>query len=220
MQSSAWLGDENDPLVKSTAFTQALANLGWTDGRNVRMAFRWAGTDINRIRALAKELVGLQPDIILTGGTAATAAVQRETRTIPIVFANVGDPVASGFVAKLSQPSGNITGFVALEVSLRGPRSGAAEERDIMGTPLRACRGGAASRLGTASHRSVATGWVTARLRRVRINRAKPLLPRLSSNRGAALAVCDLRACSRRTATPPSDIPRARNWSIAALSAP
>ena len=82
-------GDENDPLVKVSAFTQALADLGWTDGRNARLDLRWAGDDINRIRALAQELVGLQPDIILATSTLATAALQRETRTIPIVFASV-----------------------------------------------------------------------------------------------------------------------------------
>src|SRR5215467_15774842 len=91
-------GDENDLLWKPnvSAFTQALAGFGWTDGRNVRMELRWEGGDINRIRASAQELVGLQPDIILTGGTPATIAVQRETRTIPIVFAFLGEPVASG----------------------------------------------------------------------------------------------------------------------------
>jgi len=94
--------------------------LGWTDGRNVRMDLRWTGRDANRIRALAQELVGLQPDIILVNGTPATIALQRETRTIPIVFANVGDPVASGIVARLDRPSGNITGFANLEASLGG----------------------------------------------------------------------------------------------------
>jgi putative ABC transport system substrate-binding protein len=114
--------DENDPVLKTwvSAFTQALADLGWTDGRNVRMAFRWAGTDINRIRALAKELVGLQPDIIVTGGTAATVPLQRETRTIPIVFLGVADPVASGLVTRLDRPSGNVTGFAGFEASLGG----------------------------------------------------------------------------------------------------
>ena len=74
--------DENDPLLKAriSAFTQALADLGWTDGRNTRMYLRWHGDDANRIRALAQELVGLQPDIILAGGTPATVALQRETR--------------------------------------------------------------------------------------------------------------------------------------------
>jgi len=98
--------DENDPEGKRrySAFTQALADLGWADGRNVRMDLRWGGGDINRIRALAQELAGLQPDIILTHGTPATAAVQRETRTIPIVFANLADPVVSGIVARLDRP--------------------------------------------------------------------------------------------------------------------
>ena len=97
-------GDENDPIPKPrvSAFTRALADLGWTDGRNVRIDLRWGRGDNNRIRALAQELVGLQPDIILTNGTPATAAVQRETRTIPIVFAGVAEPVASGIVARLN----------------------------------------------------------------------------------------------------------------------
>jgi putative ABC transport system substrate-binding protein len=114
--------DENDPVGKPRlpAFTRALADLGWTDGRNVQMDLRWAGDDNNRIRALAQELVGLQPDIVLTGSTPATVALQRETRTIPIVFANAGDPVASGIVARLDRPSGNITGFANYEASLGG----------------------------------------------------------------------------------------------------
>jgi putative ABC transport system substrate-binding protein len=114
--------DENDPVMKRrlSVFAQALADLGWTDGRNVRIDHRWSGVDINRIRALAQELVGLQPDIIVTGGTPATAAVQRETRTIPIVFASAGDPVASGIVPRLDRPGGNVTGFGILEASLGG----------------------------------------------------------------------------------------------------
>jgi putative ABC transport system substrate-binding protein len=115
-------GDENDPVMKPRvpAFTQALADLGWTDGRNVRIDLRWYGSDTNRIRALAQELVGLQPDIIVTDSTAAIAALQRETRTIPIVVANAGDLVASGIVARVDRPSGNITGFVNMEASLGG----------------------------------------------------------------------------------------------------
>src|SRR6516162_1925823 len=79
--------DENDRPAKARifAFIQSLAGLGWTEGRNVRMDLRWAGDDIDRIPALAQELVGLQPDIILTGGTSASLALQRETRTIPIL---------------------------------------------------------------------------------------------------------------------------------------
>jgi putative ABC transport system substrate-binding protein len=112
--------DENDLKARVSAFTQALANLGWTESRNVRFDHRWVGDDNNRIQAVARELVGLQPDIILTGGVPATAAVQRETRTIPIVFAIVADPVATGLVARLDQPSGNITGFATSETSMGG----------------------------------------------------------------------------------------------------
>jgi len=113
---------ENDRSGKPrlSAFTQALADLGWTDGRNMRIDLRWGGDDNNRIRALAQELVALQPDIILAGGTPATAAFQRETRTIPIVFVNVPDPIASRIVARLDRPSGNATGFAILETSLGG----------------------------------------------------------------------------------------------------
>jgi putative tryptophan/tyrosine transport system substrate-binding protein len=112
---------ENDPEQKPLlAFAQALADLGWTDGRNVQIDLRRHAGDINRIRALAQELVGLQPDIIVTNGTPATVAVQRETRTIPIVFLTIGDPVASGIVARLDRPNGNITGFGILEASIGG----------------------------------------------------------------------------------------------------
>jgi putative ABC transport system substrate-binding protein len=115
-------GDETDPVRKTSiiAFTRAFADLGWTDGRNVRMDLRWGGGDVNRIRALAQELVGLQPDIILANGTPATAAVARETLTIPIVFVNVSDPVASGIVERLDRPGGNVTGFANYEASLGG----------------------------------------------------------------------------------------------------
>jgi putative ABC transport system substrate-binding protein len=112
--------DENDGKRRYSAFTQALAGLGWTDGGKVRMDVRWGGGDLNKIRALARELVGLQPDIILAGGTVGTVALQRETRTIPIVFANVAEPVVSGIVARLDRPSGNATGFANFEASLGG----------------------------------------------------------------------------------------------------
>jgi putative ABC transport system substrate-binding protein len=115
-------GDENDPMRKTrlSALTQALADLGWTDGRNTRLKLRWHGDDTNRIRALAQELVGLQPDIIVTGGSPTTIAVQRETRTIPIVFTNAAEPVLSGIVPRLNRPDGNITGFALFEASLGG----------------------------------------------------------------------------------------------------
>ena len=115
-------GDENEATAKSLVFTfiQALADLGWTDGRNVRIDLRVAGADTNRIPALAQELVGLQPDIILATSTPTTVALQRETRTIPIVFVGIADPVASGIVARLDRPSGNITGFANSEATLAG----------------------------------------------------------------------------------------------------
>ena len=113
-------GDENDPERKTqiSAFTKALEDLGWTVGRNVRMDLRWYGGDINRMRALAPELVGQQPDIIVTTSTPTTIALQRETRTIPIVFVGGADPVATDIVGRLDRPSGNVTGFGALEATL------------------------------------------------------------------------------------------------------
>jgi putative ABC transport system substrate-binding protein len=84
------------------------------------MDLRWGGGDINRMGAIARELIGLQPDIIVTNGTTATAAVQRETRTVPIVFVYSTDPVATGIVARLNQPGGNVTGFANFEASLAG----------------------------------------------------------------------------------------------------
>ena len=109
--------EENDPEGKTqlSQFTQGLAESGWTDGRNLRMEVRWGGGDVNRTRTFAKELVALQPDVILAQGTPGTAALQRETRTIPIVFVVVADPVGPGFVAGLPRPGGNITGFINSE---------------------------------------------------------------------------------------------------------
>jgi putative tryptophan/tyrosine transport system substrate-binding protein len=116
-----YYGDENDPLNKSalSAFIQALAGFGWVEGRNVRIDVR-ADTNINRLRALAHELVGLQPDVISVGTTPPTVALQRETQTIPIVFQNVSDPISSGIVASLNRPGGNITGFSYYETTLGG----------------------------------------------------------------------------------------------------
>ena len=114
--------DESDPVTKTyvSAFTQVLAGLGWVDGGNVRMDLRWGGENINLIRALSQELVALQPDIIVTSGALATAALQRETRTIPIVFTNVTEPVVRGIVARLNRPGGNTTSFAFVEASLGG----------------------------------------------------------------------------------------------------
>jgi putative ABC transport system substrate-binding protein len=109
--------DENDPEGKRrySAFSQALADLGWTDGHNVRIDLRWGAGDINRIRGHAQELVNLQPDIIVTVATLATVAVQRQTQTIPIVMMTVSDPVAQRIIARLDRPGGNITGFATWE---------------------------------------------------------------------------------------------------------
>src|SRR6266404_9068329 len=111
---------ENDPEGKAqlSGFTQGLADLGWSDGPNLRMDVRWGGGDVNRIRTFAKELVALQPDVILAQGTPVTAAFQRETQTIPIVFVTVTDPVGDGFVAGLPHPGGNITGFLTSESAI------------------------------------------------------------------------------------------------------
>jgi ABC-type uncharacterized transport system substrate-binding protein len=112
--------EESDPEGKTqlSQFTQGLAESGWIDGRNLRMEVRWGGGDVNRTRTFAKELVALQPDVILAQGTPGTAALQRETRTIPIVFVIVADPVGPGFVASLPRPGGNITGFINSEAAM------------------------------------------------------------------------------------------------------
>jgi putative tryptophan/tyrosine transport system substrate-binding protein len=114
--------DENDPEGKArlSGFTQGLAELGWTDGRNVHMDIRWTAANVDRARMHAKELVDLQPDVILAESTPVTAALQRETRTIPIVFAYVSDPVGAGFVAGLPRSGGNITGFIGVEAAMGG----------------------------------------------------------------------------------------------------
>jgi putative tryptophan/tyrosine transport system substrate-binding protein len=112
--------DENDAEAKAnlSGFTQGLAELGWTNGRNVRMDFRWAPTSVDRMRTFAKELVDLQPEVILANTTPAIAALQHETSTIPIIFAAISDPVGPGFVASLSRPGGNFTGFINLEAAM------------------------------------------------------------------------------------------------------
>jgi|SRR5581483_3882346 len=113
---------ENDPAARPllSAFRDALAKLGWMDGKNLRVELRWGAGDLNRIRTFAKELVDLRPDAILGQSTVVTGALARETRTIPIVFTIVADPVASGFAASLAHPGGNITGFTVENAELGG----------------------------------------------------------------------------------------------------
>jgi putative ABC transport system substrate-binding protein len=102
------------------AFRLELQKLGWTDGRNLRIDARWAALDAEAMERFAKELVALQPDLILSQSTPTTAALLHQTRTVPIIFASVADPVGSGFVASLARPGGNVTGFTILEGSLAG----------------------------------------------------------------------------------------------------
>jgi putative tryptophan/tyrosine transport system substrate-binding protein len=115
---------EHDPLQGSfvAAFQQELAKLGWTDGGSVRIDYRWGDANIERIRALAAELVALHPDVLFVGGTPALAALRQATRSIPIVFTQVADPIGMGFVASLARPGGNITGFLIEEPPLAGKR--------------------------------------------------------------------------------------------------
>lgn len=101
-----------------TAFREGLTQLGWVDGRNLRMDYRWAGGDIGRIRAFAKELVELSPDIIVAYATPSVVALQQQTKSVPIVFLSVTDPVGQGLVSSLAHPGGNITGFSVFEFSL------------------------------------------------------------------------------------------------------
>jgi putative tryptophan/tyrosine transport system substrate-binding protein len=107
-------------LHRAKIFTQALQDLGWTDGQNARIDYRWPGGDIEQIQSLAKELVGSRPDALVGAGAAPTAALQQATRTIPIVFVMSIDPVAEGIVQSLARPGGNATGFFVTEPSLGG----------------------------------------------------------------------------------------------------
>ena len=111
---------ESDPQAQArfAAFKQTLAAQGWAEGRNLVLDVRWSGGDVERTARFAQELVGLKPDALFAASTPATAALQREAGTIPIVFAVVSDPIGSGFVKTLARPGGNITGFINLEASL------------------------------------------------------------------------------------------------------
>jgi putative tryptophan/tyrosine transport system substrate-binding protein len=114
--------DESDPEANAflAGFMQGLAELGWTDGRNVRMDVRWGASTFERIGPLSKEVVDLQPEVILATTTSVTAAIQRETQTIPIVFAGPADPVGAGFITSLPRPGGNLTGFSNMEAAMGG----------------------------------------------------------------------------------------------------
>ena len=109
---------EGQPYV--IAFQQALQQLDWTEGRNIRIDIRWGENDVDRDRKYAAELVALAPDVILAAGTLSVTALQRASRTLPIVFVAVSDPVGAGFVARLDRPGGSTTGFMIFEYSLSG----------------------------------------------------------------------------------------------------
>ena len=113
---------ESDPEAQSRvgALRQELERLGWVDGRNIRIEQRWTGGDAERLRAYTAELVASAPDVIVANPTPIVAALKQATRTIPIVFALVSDPVSSGFVESWAQPGGNITGFTSFESSMAG----------------------------------------------------------------------------------------------------
>jgi putative ABC transport system substrate-binding protein len=112
--------DDPESQRRVTAFVQGLQQLGWTDGRNVRIDFRWGAADAERIRTYAAELVALAPDVILAAGAVTVGPLQHASRTIPIVFAGVTDPVGAGIVASLARPGGNATGFMNFEYGVSG----------------------------------------------------------------------------------------------------
>jgi putative ABC transport system substrate-binding protein len=110
--------DDPEGQARLKVFVQGLQELGWTDGRNIRIDYRWAAGDADRFRRYAAELVALTPDVILANGGAAAAPLLQATRTVPIIFVLVPDPVGAGFVASLARPGGNATGFTQFEYSI------------------------------------------------------------------------------------------------------
>ena len=114
------IANDSEGQARVAAFRKAMQELGWTEGRNVRVDYRWVGGDADRARADAAEVVGLKPDVILANGTTSVAALRHETSTVPIVFVVGLDPVESGFVTSLARPGGNITGFTTFEPEMGG----------------------------------------------------------------------------------------------------
>jgi putative ABC transport system substrate-binding protein len=112
--------DDAEGQARIAAFLQALQQLGWSDGRNVRIDYRWAAGDTGRFHRYAEELLALVPDVILASATPSVQALQQATRTVPIVFAIVADPVGAGFVDSLARPGGNVTGFTPFEYGMSG----------------------------------------------------------------------------------------------------
>jgi putative tryptophan/tyrosine transport system substrate-binding protein len=112
--------DDPDSKARLAGFRQGLEKRGWSQDRNVRIDYRFAAGHSDQFSVLAKELIALHPDVILAQGTSVTATLQRETRTVPIVFVTVSDPIGSGFVANLARPGGNITGLLQYEAGIAG----------------------------------------------------------------------------------------------------
>jgi putative tryptophan/tyrosine transport system substrate-binding protein len=121
-----WLGVAplSDPIIQRhvRAFKQAFEHLGWTEGRNLLIDYRWRGGDVDQVPPLAKELVSSAPDVLVVYNTPGLAALRRETQTIPIIFVGVSDPVGQGFVASLAHPGGNITGFTDIDPTMASKR--------------------------------------------------------------------------------------------------
>jgi putative tryptophan/tyrosine transport system substrate-binding protein len=115
-----YVESDADAQQWTKAFGESLREFGWIDGRNIQLEYRWAGPSPDRLRADAAEMVRLNPDVLMAAGTSAVVALQHETRSIPIVFANVADPVGQGIIASLAKPGSNTTGFGAFEFSIAG----------------------------------------------------------------------------------------------------
>jgi putative tryptophan/tyrosine transport system substrate-binding protein len=116
----AYIESDINAQLWTKAFDESLRELGWNNGRNIQLDYRWAGPDQDRLRSNAEELVRLNPDVLLAGATPAVIGLQHATRSIPIVFANVADPVGQGLIASLAKPGGNTTGFSAFDFSMAG----------------------------------------------------------------------------------------------------
>ena len=114
------VADDPEYEVRIAAFLQGLGELGWIVGRNVRMDYRWGAADLERYHVIAAELIALSPDVVLAFGYATASALQKATRSVPIVFGSVTDPVGGGLVASLARPGGNATGFVSSEFGFAG----------------------------------------------------------------------------------------------------
>jgi putative ABC transport system substrate-binding protein len=121
---------EDDPegQARVALLKRGLQDLGWREGQNLRIEYRWAGGEASRMKPLAAELVSIAPEVIVSSGAPTLAALQQETRTIPLIFCQVFDPVTSGFVESLSRPGGNITGFSNFEFAMGGKWLGALKE--------------------------------------------------------------------------------------------